>query len=57
MEIFKLQKKCNKKARKVSQPKKSSGSDEPKKVSGSIEDPSEEDHYKGREKSYQDPIA
>ena len=55
MEIINLHKKCNKKARKVSQPKKappksdepkkasgSTKSDEPKKVSGFIDDPSEE---------------
>ena len=39
MEIINLHKKCNKKARKVSQ-KKVSGSDKPKKVSGPIDDPS-----------------
>ena len=45
MEIINLHKKCNKKARKVSQPKKASESsklDEPKKVSRPIDDPSEE---------------
>ena len=45
MEIINLHKRCNKKARKVSQPKKASGSpksDEPKKVSGPIDDSSEE---------------
>ena len=42
-EIIKLHKRCNKKARKVPQPKKaSSKSDEPKKVSGPIDDPSGE---------------
>ena len=51
MEIINLHKKCNKKARKVSQPKKASvsdelkktlsKSDEPKKVSGFIDDSSE----------------
>ena len=43
MEIISLHKRCDKKTRKVSQPKKaSSKSDEPKKVSGLIDDPSEE---------------
>ena len=57
MEIINLHKKCNKRARKVSQPKKASGStksdepknisespksSEPKKVSGLIDDPREE---------------
>ena len=45
MEIINLHKKCNKKARKVSQPKKASESsklDEPKKVSRPIDDPSKE---------------
>ena len=45
MEIINLHKKCNKKARKVSQPKKaseSSKSDETKNVSGPIDDPSDE---------------
>ena len=45
MQIINLHKRCNKKARKVSQPKKASGSpksDEPKKVSGPIDDSSEE---------------
>ena len=48
MKIIKLLKRCNKKARKVSQPKKASGSpksDEPKITSGSpglIDDPREE---------------
>ena len=55
MEIINLHKKCNKKARKVSQPKEASPksdepkkvsgspkSDEPKKVSGFIDYPSEE---------------
>ena len=40
MEIISLCKRCNKKAKNVSQPKKASPiSDEPKKVSGSIDDP------------------
>ena len=49
MEIICLHKRCNKKARKTSQPKKapkSFKSDEPKKVPGSpglIDDPSEEE--------------
>ena len=50
MEIINLRKKCDKKARKVSQPSKldepkkaMSKSDEAKKVSGSIDDPSEEE--------------
>ena len=49
MEIINLHKRCNKKARKVPQPKKvpkSSKSHEPKKVTGSrgfIDDPSEEE--------------
>ena len=62
MEIINLHKKCNKKVRKVSQPKKASGSDEPKKVSELIDDLSEVEqkskkadrkkgHYKGRTKS------
>ena len=43
MEIINLHKGCNKKAKKVSQPKKASPkSDEPKKVSEPIGDPSEE---------------
>ena len=48
MEIISLHKRCNKKARKVSQPKKASGSpksDEPKIASrspGLIDDPREE---------------
>ena len=42
MKIINLRKKCNKKARKVSQ-KKVSGSDEPKKVSGPIDDPGGEE--------------
>ena len=43
MEIISLHKRCNKKARKVLQPKKAlSKSDEPKKVSQLIDDPSEE---------------
>ena len=42
MEIISLHKRCNRKAKKVSQPKKtSSKSDEPKKVSGLIDDPGE----------------
>ena len=44
MEIINLHKRCNKKARKVPQPKKalkSSKSDEPKKVPGPIDDPSQ----------------
>ena len=44
IEIVHLHKRCNKKARKVSQPKKSSESlksNEPKIVSGPIDDPSE----------------
>ena len=49
MEIIKLHKKCNKKTRKISQPKalsksdepKKALSDEPKKVSGPTDDPSE----------------
>ena len=45
MEIINLHKKCNKKVRKVSQPKRASPkSDEPKKVTGFIDDPSEEWH-------------
>ena len=65
MEIINLHKRCNKKAKKVSQPKKAlSKSDEPKKVSEPVDDPSQEeqkpkkassdgkkDHYKGRKKS------
>ena len=50
MEIIKLHKKCNKKDRKVLQPKALSKSDEPKKVSPksdepkkAIDDPSEEE--------------
>ena len=55
VEIINLHKRCNKKARKVLQPKKASGprkpdedkkasgSDEPKNVSGLIDDPSEEE--------------
>ena len=49
MEIINLHKRCNKKARKVTQPKKapkSFKSDEPKKIAGSpglIDDPSEEE--------------
>ena len=47
MEIINLHKKCNKRSRKASQPKKASVSpkpDEPKKkVSGLIDDPSEEE--------------
>ena len=43
MEIINIHKKCNKKNRKVLQPKALSKSDEPKKVSGSIDDPSEEE--------------
>ena len=46
MEIINLHKRCNKKARKVSQPKKASGSprsDEPKKASGFVDDPSKEE--------------
>ena len=43
MKIINLDKKCNKKARKVSQKKASPKSDEPKKVSGPIDDPSEEE--------------
>ena len=44
MEIISLHKRCNKKAKKVSQPKKASPkSDEPKKVSGPIDDPIEEE--------------
>ena len=46
MEIIKLHKRCNKKARKVSQPEKESKSfklDEPKKVSGPTDDPIEEE--------------
>ena len=42
-EIINLHKRRNRKARKVSQPKKASGSDEPKKVSGPIDDPSKEE--------------
>ena len=43
MEIISLRKRCDKKARKVSQPEKASPkSDESKKVSGLIDDPSEE---------------
>ena len=43
MEIINLHKKCNKKVRKVSQPKRASPkSDEPKKVTGFIDDPNEE---------------
>ena len=44
IEVVHLHKRCNKKARKVSQPKKSSESlksNEPKIVSGAIDDPSE----------------
>ena len=46
MEIISLHKRCNKKASKVSQPKKATKSfksDEPKKVSGLIDHPSEEE--------------
>ena len=43
MEIINIHKKCNKKNRKVLQPKTLSKSDEPKKVSGPIDDPSEEE--------------
>ena len=43
MEITKLLKKCNKKNRKVLQPKALSKSDEPKKLSEPIDDPSEEE--------------
>ena len=44
MEIINLHKRCNKKPKKVSQPKKVSlKSDEPKNVSGPIDDPSEEE--------------
>ena len=43
MEIINLHKRCNKKARKVSQSKALSKSDEPKKVSGSINDPSKKE--------------
>ena len=43
MEIIKLRKKCNKKDRKVLQPKALTKSDEPKKVSRPIDDPSEEE--------------
>ena len=45
IEIINFHKRCNKKARKVSQPKKASGSpksNEPKKVSGPIDDSSKE---------------
>ena len=42
MEIINLHKRCNKKAKKVSQHKKASGSDEPKKVPEPIDDSSEE---------------
>ena len=41
MKIINLHKKCNRKARKVSQ-KKASGSDEPKIVSEPIDDPGED---------------
>ena len=44
IEIISLDKKCNKKTKKASQPKKElSKSDEPKKVSGLIDDPGEEE--------------
>ena len=43
MEIINFHKKCNKKDRKVLQPKALSKSDEPKKVSGPIDDPSEKE--------------
>ena len=50
MEIINLHKKCNKKARKVSQ-KKVSGSDKPKKVSGPIDDPSGEEKKRNKASS------
>ena len=43
MEITKLHKKCNKKNRKVLQPKVLSKSDEPKKISEPIDNPSKEE--------------
>ena len=43
MEITKLHKKCNKKNRKVLQPKVLSKSDEPKKLSEPIDNPSKEE--------------
>ena len=43
MEIIKLHKKCNKKGRKVLQPKALSKSDEPKKLSELVDDSSDEE--------------
>ena len=43
MEIIKLHKKCNKKSKKVPQPKALSESDEPKKLSEPIDDLSEKE--------------
>ena len=43
MEIIKLHKKCDKKNRKVLQPKVLSNSDEPKKLSEPIDDPNKEE--------------
>ena len=46
MEIINIHKRCNKRVRKISQPKKASKSpksDEPKKVSEPIDDPGEEE--------------
>ena len=46
MEIINIHKRCNKRVRKIPQPKKASKSpksDEPKKVSEPIDDPSEEE--------------